>query len=348
MQISDFQIHDRDYLDKILVELCQLIVDNQKENSDYYGMVGAAVVDNDNHVIQSTSYKNKGKYVHAERAAIDKYVEQYGQLEAGSIIVTTLSPCSRPIEDRYLDSCTSLINDSPIKKVYCGYSDPTQDKGENYKRKKFHIEVTKNKKIKLLCKKFADTFLKENLNEVNPNTLQGSEGPGLNECRQYLLKHLKKIKTDFDTIYILGSWYGNLSMMIENDDDISFDRIINVELDENALSAGQEIIEKLGYEFIYPMHKDANLLTYQELGDNGLVINTSCNNIEGEEWFNNIPEGTTCLFTARNNDDGAINTFNSTFDLVEKYPLKEILFAGKNKFEDPQTKYDYYLVIGIK
>ena len=348
MQLSDFLIYNHEQLDKILIELCQLIIDGQKKDSSYYGMVGAAVLDNQNNLVKSTSFKLKNKFVHAERAAIDKYTEEYGPLEAGSIIITTLSPCSRPMEDRYKDSCTALINDSPIRKVYSGYSDPTQDKSENYKHKKFHIETTKNKQILQLCKTFADTFLKENLVEVNPNTLEGSEGPGLPECRQFVLEQLKKIKTNFDTIYILGSWYGNLSMMIENDDDFSFDRIINVESDEEVLNTGQAVINKLGYEFIHGMLKNANTLTYQELGNDGLVINTSCNNIKGDEWFSNIPDGTLCVFSARNNDEGAINKFNSTIELVEKYPLSKILFAGKKEFEDPETKYEYYLVIGKK
>jgi pyrimidine deaminase RibD-like protein len=348
MKPSDFQIYDHEKLDKILVELCQLIIDGQKINSNLYGMVGAAVLDNDNNLVKSTSYKTKGKFVHAERAAIDKYEKNYGPLSSGSIIITTLSPCSKSMDDRYSDSCTSLINDSPIKKVYSGYSDPTQDNSESYKHKKFHIQTTKNKQILELCKTFADTFLKESLLEVNPNTLSGSEGPGLNECRTYLLEQLKKIKTEFDTIYILGSWYGNLSMMIENDNDFNFDRIINVESDKEALETGQEVIDKLNYKFIYGMYKDANTLTYQELGNNGLVINTSCNNIDGTDWFANIPDNTMCILSARNNDEGAINKFNSTIDLLEKYPLNNILYAGKKEFMDPETKYDYYLVIGTK
>lgn len=196
--------------------------------------------------------------------------------------------------------------------------------------------------------KISDFNYHVKINEVDPNTLVGSNSPNLNECREYCLDKLKEIQTNFDTIYILGSWYGNFSMMIENDEEIAFDRIINVELDKEALETGQKIIKSLGYEFIDGLHKDANDLSYHELGKNGLIVNQSCNNIDGIEWFNNIPTGAMVLLTARNNDPGEINTFSSTFDLVEKYPLSTILYTGKNNFEDPQTEYEYYILIGIK
>ena len=94
---------------------------------------------------------------HAEREAIRAYENKYGPPPAGSIIITTLTPCSDEMNDRYGDDCTDLINNSNIKKVYCGYKDPSQDNQHN----NFNEEVTDNKKIQELCKKFADTFLSD-------------------------------------------------------------------------------------------------------------------------------------------------------------------------------------------
>lgn len=191
--------------------------------------------------------------------------------------------------------------------------------------------------------------LQENyeLNEVNANTIQGSEGPGLPQFRNWSLDELKKIKNKFDTIYILGSWYGNLSLMIA-DDDIGYDRIINVEVDKSVLETGSEIAEKLGYQFIESMHKDANKLDYRMLGDDGLVINQSCTDIAGDGWFKNIPDNTMVLLTGRNNNPKAIKQFSSAGDLAETFPLSKILYAGKKGFTDPETEYDGYLLIGIK
>jgi len=161
MKISDFQIHDRKKLDNILVELCEMIIDGQKKNSDYYGMVASCVLDMHNNKVCAVNYfdDSTDKRVHGERAAIDLYNTKYGKIPEGSIILTTCSPCSEDMSERYGESCTDLIDSIGVHKVYCGYSDPSQDDSEHYLHKKFHVETTKNKQIESLCKKFADTFL---------------------------------------------------------------------------------------------------------------------------------------------------------------------------------------------
>jgi hypothetical protein len=95
------------------------------------------------------------KWSHAERNAIDAYKNEHGEIPEGSIILTTLSPCDGAMVDRYRGSCTDYINESPVKKVYCGYMDPSQH-DEDFD---FTVEATGNKDIEKICKKFADTFL---------------------------------------------------------------------------------------------------------------------------------------------------------------------------------------------
>lgn len=187
-----------------------------------------------------------------------------------------------------------------------------------------------------------------NLAEVNANTLRGSDGPGLPEIRAWALGVLKDIKDTFTTIYILGSWYGNLSRMVASDPDIGYDRIINVDQDRKVLQIGAEITEKLGYGFIESMCKDANRLNYSMLDSDGLVINQCCTDIRGDGWFKNIPAGSMVLLTGRNNIPDAVNQFKGTGHLAEAYPLSSILYAGKKRFSDPETDYEGYLLIGVK
>jgi pyrimidine deaminase RibD-like protein/nicotinamide mononucleotide adenylyltransferase len=157
MQASDFEIRNFEKLDAILTELCKQVIAHQKDDADYWGMVAACVVDPDDNVVPGINYlDDSGKRVHAERAAIDSYREHFGEIPEGSIIVTTLSPCCHPLEERYGESCTELINDADVHKVYCGYKDPTQEQTMN---RTFHIMQTRNESIVELCKSFADTFL---------------------------------------------------------------------------------------------------------------------------------------------------------------------------------------------
>ena len=180
MRATDFEIRNYDKLDSILAELCELVIAGQQRDSDRYGMVAAAVLDPENNCVASTSYNEDGKWVHAERAAIDAYHRRGGRIPAGSIIITTCSPCSEKMDDRYSESCTELINNSPVRKVYCGFEDPTQIHGDQYQHKKFHTECTKNPKIHELCHMFASTFLEYEAEQLDELTFLGS--PCTKDC----------------------------------------------------------------------------------------------------------------------------------------------------------------------
>jgi pyrimidine deaminase RibD-like protein len=163
MRASEFQIRDHDKLDQILARLCEVVVQGQQKDQDL-GVVAAAVLDPDNNCVVGLNYPAKdGRRVHGERAAIDAYHDRFGNIPAGSVIITTCSPCTHDMEERSGINCSDLIDEVGVHKVYAGYQDPTQDFGN----KRYHIEITRNPKIQELCKKFADTFLKKDLNELS-------------------------------------------------------------------------------------------------------------------------------------------------------------------------------------
>ena len=159
-EASDYEIYNYEKLDNILYRLCKLVVEGQKSDPTNYGKVAAAVLDPNNNIVTATSTPVKNKWSHAERNAINKYTEQYGEIPSGSIIITTLSPCNeqedKTAKETFSISCTDLINNNNIKKVYCGFIDPTQTKDQ----RDFTQLETENSSIRDLCKKFASTFLK--------------------------------------------------------------------------------------------------------------------------------------------------------------------------------------------
>ena len=152
---NDAEIHNYEKLDKILSGLCQMVTDGQESEKDY-GMVAAAVLDPDNRMVARLNRPGKnGKRIHAEHAAIIGYTKQHGDIPEGSIILTTLSPCNEAMDERDGPSCTDLINSTIVKKVYCGYIDPTQGNDS----RQFNLMETGDKQIRIQCKEFADTFL---------------------------------------------------------------------------------------------------------------------------------------------------------------------------------------------
>ena len=160
--------------------------------------------------------------------------------------------------------------------------------------------------------------------ELYPNTLTGSKGSSLNLERFWAIATLSQIKNNFDIVYILGSWYGNVALLLFMlNKYITFDQIINVDTNATALKVGQQRLAKLGLNNkTEPMLKDANELDYQQLGPSGLVINLSCHNIKGLSWLNNVPTGAMVVLQARNGDPGAVNQYeNFKEDVVPPFTV---------------------------
>lgn len=155
-----YDTFDHAKLDVVLAECCAGVVRGQQMNPDLYGMVGACVVDEKDRLVFGINYLTEdGTRVHAERAAIEKYVGMYGRVPYNSIIVTTCSPCSAHMDERHGDSCTQLLDDYGIRRVYAGFEDPTQNDTVLFNNRTFDIEVTDNQKLRDLCRRLAETFL---------------------------------------------------------------------------------------------------------------------------------------------------------------------------------------------
>jgi pyrimidine deaminase RibD-like protein len=184
MNLSDFrsiyELFDREECDTILYDLCRGILEGQRRNPEYYGMVAACVLGPNGERVYSNNHAlPNGQRVHAERAALDAYTESFGRVPKDAIIITTLSPCSSPMDERFGLSCTQLIQDYDIQKVYCGYADPTQDDTESYARKTFTVVATEDERLHEICKKFAESFLGPQLNEnFADGKVKGKSRPG--------------------------------------------------------------------------------------------------------------------------------------------------------------------------
>jgi len=163
--VAEDKENDNSKLDEILYKLCNIVKKEIKEKTGEHA-VAACIIDPDNRIVAKTSKDKHSRWIHAEHNAIDTYEKKYGEVPEGSIIVTTLSPCNeyddRTSDERFGESCTDYINSKGIKKVYCGYMDPTQD---NYNRE-FNVIETSDNDLRRQCKQFADTFLKKNIDEA--------------------------------------------------------------------------------------------------------------------------------------------------------------------------------------
>jgi len=184
------------------------------------------------------------------------------------------------------------------------------------------------------------------VNESSGYSLAGSFTHDLIKSKVWLLSELACIAPKVGTVYVLGSWYGNLGVLLALDPMIQYKQLINVETDQKFLQVSKRIHDRLGMSNTEYMLKDANNLDYRQLGRDGVVINTSLTDMSGQAWFDNIPAGTLVVLQSRDNDPG--NAAHSTQDIIDRFLLSEVIYDGELKLQDPETAYTRYMVIGIK
>lgn len=184
--------------------------------------------------------------------------------------------------------------------------------------------------------------------KVSPNTLAGSFSNDLIIRKLWAVHELSKINDHFQTVYILGSWYGNMGFVMSKTTGIEYDLLFNIDQDQEVLNSSKEVYKKTEIKNTKFLKIDANKLKYQNAKDSNLVINTSTNNIKGDQWFTHIPKGSVVLLQGRNNDPGAVNEFENLKDFKSHYPLKRILYAGSIDLNAANADYESYMIIGIK
>jgi hypothetical protein len=185
-----------------------------------------------------------------------------------------------------------------------------------------------------------------NLDESSGYTLAGSFTRDLIASKVWLLKELEQIQQHYTTMYVLGSWYGNLAVYMTLQPTIQVDRIINVETNPEMLNTSQSILDLVDARNVKSMLADANELDYRQLGSAGVVVNTSLTEMHQKEWFEHIPAGTVVALQARDNDPGV--AYHSSQDIQRRYPLSKLLYRGSMQLRDPETEYTRYMTIGIK
>ena len=157
----------RGELDSILAELCEMVIEGQEQDPDHYGVVASCVICPDGTYTYGINHEKDGLRVHAERDALNKCPNP----GPDCLVVTTCSPCNTARDpnhkERYGEDCQAMLDEYGIEHVYCGYKNPQEDPDSS-------IE-TKNTKLRELCKRFADTFLKENFHD---GKVKGKSRPG--------------------------------------------------------------------------------------------------------------------------------------------------------------------------
>lgn len=172
------------------------------------------------------------------------------------------------------------------------------------------------------------------------------------ESKIWLVEKLEEVvrqhNLDFSDTHVLGSWLGLLGMIMHSR-SFPFKHLHNYDLSQQSLDKAKIFLDSLRVTGRLSQTKqNVNLLTYSN--DNILVCNTSVDNIEGNDWFNNIPSGALVALQTRsgNNVNDEVNVCNSLDSFKQQFSLRETFYAGSKYFCYPEYSYYRYMLIGIK
>ena len=191
------------------------------------------------------------------------------------------------------------------------------------------------------------------ITESAPETLKGSFAPSLQLSKLWMCGALKRLMREenisiFNTVYSLGSWYGNMAlfMLIKQ---VPFRIMVDVDLNPKYLATSKKLMPRLYKQGrLVSLAADANTIDY-DVPAPSLVINNSTNNMRNAGWLTNIPRGTWVALQGRSNEpQNRFNTASSLDEFDQEYPLAETLLLSSLPLRDPDDQYVRWMKIGIK
>jgi hypothetical protein len=185
--------------------------------------------------------------------------------------------------------------------------------------------------------------------ENSPDTPEGSRTEDLNVGKLWLLTTLNRLDlTEFDNVYVLGSWYGSMGPYLLYK-KIKFDTAYLIDIDPKNTEWTQRLNRRLGIEDnIIAVTQDCCQTEFQ--GNRILVINTSTNDIPKTEWLDRVPPGSVVAIQGRDgqpdNDDNLAQDIK-TFD--QRYPLSQTLALDSIELQGADGQaYNRFMKIGLR
>jgi hypothetical protein len=183
--------------------------------------------------------------------------------------------------------------------------------------------------------------------EASPDTLGGSFTPDLVNSKTWLCNQLRKELggRSAGDIYILGSWYGNMGVFLQQA-NIEFDQLIMVETRQRLLATARRLLEPLYQEGrLKLVLGHAENIQYPR--KNITVINTSTNEMS-RTWLQRVPAGTLTVMQGRDNLNNPRIETERAGVFYTKFPLETTVYWGQRRLRDPETRYTRFMKIGYK
>lgn len=169
------------------------------------------------------------------------------------------------------------------------------------------------------------------------------------ESKLWLCNTLKKvIRTPIDNVIVVGSWNGTMAFLLHATAAVQFGKIFLVDPDSEYQQQARAICNALDCQGrLVIVEQDAN--TYQYPAGKNLVINTSTDNIVGDQWFKNIPRYTWIALQGRTGGHrDCVQPYESARAFDQAYPLIFTQLVESMEFVYPDHSYTRYMKMGMK
>jgi len=154
--------------------------------------------------------------------------------------------------------------------------------------------------------------------------------------KAWLLDNIKKVDRN-KKVLVVGSWLGFTSYCLYKE---GFTYITETDIDAR-LDNMARYINTPNTAFQH-LNSDVNEL---DLSEYELIINTSCEHISDNRWFDNVAPGTILALQSTNfKCEDHVNTVSDLKEMQRKYPLK-YTYADELVFNSAFTR---YMVVGEK
>jgi len=155
------------------------------------------------------------------------------------------------------------------------------------------------------------------------------------QSKGWLMSKIKDIDKS-KKVLVIGSWLGFTSLCLYK---LGFTHITEIDIDPRLEDFANHL-NRFNKNFRHITNDINNI----DISKYDLIINTSCEHILDNTWFNNIDKDATVVLHS-NNLEGYdhINTCQTVEEMAEKYPMT-LKYAGSLDFKD----WKRFMLIGVK
>lgn len=185
---------------------------------------------------------------------------------------------------------------------------------------------------------------------VNLHQLKDAFSSGQITSKIWLCEELEKNYKHVDKIWVYGGWYGITAFLLKSRGIISVNEIKSFDIDP----ACEIIADLINENWVWQnwqfkaLTQDVNKLQPKD-NNPDIIINTSVEHFDKNDWWDNIPKGTVvCLQTNNMNHHNHSSRFQNINEFVENFPLTEIDYVGEKEFVYPTWQFTRYMLIGSK